>query len=468
MTSQRTAKTNLNRMLARAKQPFLLFDHERRVTYANPAAESVLGLSLEILSAEPCPFSGAHVEFPNPADWIRAKIGPPPELYKDLRYARFSFSPPDGSEVPGWTIHFHAMRLSQGEPAVIATFSEGGEVGDSAPFELSQQMRELVRQTSEFWQVEAGLDKFIGRSEASRELLVKAQAAIDSGANLLLVGPPGSGRERLARGIHHAWARQNEGNSEGMQEFQIRESKALANLVIPLDGSVADPELVQATFKELFELQSQFQRPRGRLLIRNVHQLDAASQNEILGLLRLRKYDFQISCTSTISLKAVDHSVFDHALASLLSTVEINVPGLAERVEDIPLLAQQVLERNNLESGKQLSGFEPDAIDALIQYPWPENLLELEQLVGQACDAAAAVRVRKIDLPEKIRLTLRAENYPDVPTEPIQLDKLMLEIESELILNALKKSKGNKSRAAELLGITRSRLIRKLESREGS
>jgi DNA-binding NtrC family response regulator len=154
---------------------------------------------------------------------------------------------------------------------------------------------------------------------------------------------------------------------------------------------------------------------------------------------------------------------FRQDLACLLSTLVIELPPLAEHPQDIPLLAQWFLEAGNVAAEKQLTGFVPEATEQLRDYPWPRNADELAQVVRQACAAATGPRVPAAALPERIWLATAAAALPPREEESLVLDEFLAEIEKELLQRALARAKGNKTRAARLLGLPRARLLRRLE-----
>lgn len=153
---------------------------------------------------------------------------------------------------------------------------------------------------------------------------------------------------------------------------------------------------------------------------------------------------------------------FREDLASLLSTVVIELPSLAERREDLPLLAQLFLEEHNMAGQRQVGGFSAAALDRLDAYPWPGNLDELAEVVAEAYQRCAGVEIAEADLPDKLRLAAQAAAVPRRVDERIVLDEYLERVERELIRRALVRAKGNKARAARLLGITRPRLYRRM------
>jgi DNA-binding NtrC family response regulator len=135
---------------------------------------------------------------------------------------------------------------------------------------------------------------------------------------------------------------------------------------------------------------------------------------------------------------------------------------LAQRREDLPMLAQLFVEEANVRSTKQVAGFSSEAMDRLDAYPWPGNIDELAQMVAQAHERAEGPQITPGDLPERIHLAAAAAAHPRRPEETIVLDEFLGRVERELIRRALARAKGNKTKAAKLLGMTRPRLYRRL------
>ncbi len=152
----------------------------------------------------------------------------------------------------------------------------------------------------------------------------------------------------------------------------------------------------------------------------------------------------------------------DPQLLSALSTIRIELPRLAERLEDLPLLAQFFLETANRGSAKQVGSLRPEALDQLALYRWPGGLDELRDVVAAAHAAATTHEIAVADLPPVVHHAAKSAALPRRIPEKISLDELVESIEREVIARALAQVGGNKSAAAELLGITRPRLYRRM------
>jgi DNA-binding NtrC family response regulator len=147
-----------------------------------------------------------------------------------------------------------------------------------------------------------------------------------------------------------------------------------------------------------------------------------------------------------------------------LTSLVLRLRPLRERLDELPALSQFFLERMNQRGGVQRSGFTPGAIETLSAHDWPGNLPELVRVVEYAHARAAGVLVAAEDLPSTIRGQLGgAYTPPPLPTPIKPLDQLLTEVERRAIETAMRQARSNKSRAAEILGISRPRLYRRIK-----
>ena len=145
-----------------------------------------------------------------------------------------------------------------------------------------------------------------------------------------------------------------------------------------------------------------------------------------------------------------------------LSTMVIQTTSLAERLEDIPMLAQAFIEERNAHHSRQFGGCSKSALELLAQCRWPRNLDQLKQAVLEACQNAQGPEIQAADFSESIQQRAKATRYETGTELKIDLDAYLESIERELIVRALNQGKQNKSKAAKLLGINRAKLLRRL------
>jgi DNA-binding NtrC family response regulator len=199
------------------------------------------------------------------------------------------------------------------------------------------------------------------------------------------------------------------------------------------------------------------------LLLNDVDCLPGEIQAELGDLLRLDTLGMRVIATAVKSpLTLAADRQFSQELACALSTIVIELPSLSARLEDLPLLAQSFLEETNATSAKQLGGFSVEAIDQLAAHPWRGNVDELAAVVREAHGRGQFGEVTARDLPDSIRQAADAASHPARHDEAIEIEEFMTRVEREVITRALKRAKGNKSKAARLLGLTRPRLYRRL------
>jgi DNA-binding NtrC family response regulator len=275
---------------------------------------------------------------------------------------------------------------------------------------------------------------------------VRAQVAVAAGsaASVLVVGPPGSGREHVARAIH------------------CGDRQRISEPLVPLACSLVGGELLRSTVAALLRREAG-QSTRATLLLNDIDRLAPADQADLPSLLLAAAGKVRFLSTSRTSLvDLAQRGEFLTLAAHQLSTLLIELPPLAERLPDLPLLAQLFLERANAHGDKQVGSFSDKALDLLAAFPWTADLDELEQVVGESHAACQGAEITTANLPPAIRQARHATAHPPKPEEPIALEEFLGRVELELIQRAMAQAKGNKTKTAQLLGLSRPRLYRRL------
>ncbi len=300
----------------------------------------------------------------------------------------------------------------------------------------------------------------IGNSAAMHELLDLAGRVAASDATVLITGESGTGKEVLAKGIHYTGGRSGGPfvavNCAAIPENLI-ESELFGHVKGSFTGAVRDRE-------GKFE-----QADGGTIFLDEIAELRTDLQAKILRALQERTVDRVggrpvsvdvrvIAATNRDLERAVKEGSFREDLFYRLSVVTLQMPPLRERREDIPLLAEHFLRKFGRGAAASI---EPDTLAALTAYGWPGNVRELENTMERALVLKRGESITTTDLPE--RITRGREGASDIilnlPEEGISLE----ELERTLIRMALEKQKGNQTRAAEYLGITRPTLIYRME-----
>jgi DNA-binding NtrC family response regulator len=302
-----------------------------------------------------------------------------------------------------------------------------------------------------------GAPRMIAEAPVMRPVLELIARVGPSDANVLVTGEHGTGKELVARILHGASARAQRAmvtvNVGGLSEG-VFESELFGHERGAFTGARAERV-------GRFDLAD-----GGTLFLDEIANVPLAQQAKLLRVLQTGEFErVGSSRTRRVSVRLVSATNADpHAevaagrfredLLFRINTVEIHLPPLRDRREDIPLLAAEFLHRHAARYGKALEGFEPEAMQALLQHSWPGNVRELEHAIERAVLLAPGARVASADVGLGMRGAPAAAAF-----EHLTLD----EVERELIRRALKRHDGNVSEAAKSLGLSRSALYRRLE-----
>ncbi len=295
----------------------------------------------------------------------------------------------------------------------------------------------------------------IAASPAMRPVLDVIARVGPSEANVLITGENGSGKAVVARALHAASPRAARAfvtlNAGGVSEG-VFESEMFGHVKGAFTDARADRvgrfELAHGGTLFLDEIGNVPASQQGKLL-----RVLETGEFERVGSSRTIRADVRILSATNADLRAeVAAGRFRQDLLFRLNTIEIAVPPLRERREDIPALAQHFLSIHARRYRKAIGGFEPAALDALLSHSWPGNVRELDHALERAVLMATGDRVRVADL------ALRRGG------DGARLEDLSLEeVEALLVRKAMERYGGNVSHAARALGISRSALYRRLE-----
>ncbi len=461
MARVRSKDNALKRLLGSAPVAVYALDEQRRIIYCNKACGELLAVEPDELLGQQCDYRCVLVG--TSASDLAARLCPPPDvmtgscLRVEMTLLRAS----------GELVDCHVQFATLGNEAVpsagvLATVYPRAagvrQQSDDAP--ESTQLHQRLLKLRESVSADLWIDELIGESPAIQRVRAQIELASRGGTRVLVHGPGGSGREHVARLLHR------------------QASPDPFSQLVPLCCPLLDAELLQSTITALVR---HADAHRGRdargegsgwrvptLLLLEVDQLVEEAQVELSGFLSLPDFELNSIATAEQSLvMAARQDRFHPDLAHALSTLTIHMPPLSQRPEDIPLLCQYYVERFNAEGGRQLAGFTSEALDELAGYAWPENIDELAELVEAACRSSHGPVLDVGDLPAPIRWAAAADAHPRRVDEPIDLDQFLAGIEQELMRRAMQRSKGNKTKAARLLGVNRARFLRRWEQFKG-
>lgn len=439
----------LTRLLDAAATPVYVLDDERRLVWGNAAFAAWTGRGAEEMAG--LKFSYTSSGQLSGAAELASALCPPPEAFSgDLTAGIVAAPTQDGAATPRQA-QFALLTGEDELPTGLCVFVGGPATGAQqvsqapTPAELHQELIALRSQFGRRYHI----GQLIGSTPQMRRVRQQVRVAMQSRSNTLIVGPAGSGREHVARTIH----------------FAHPGGRAAVGPLVPLDCALMDAELMQSAITSFLRRREEWKglaRP-GTLLLLEADRLTEIAQQELAGFLNLPGVELLVLATASRSLsRLAQRGKFRSDLACALSTLFITLPPLAGRQADVPLLAQFFLEEANADGGKQLSGFTSEALDRMAGYAWPGNLDQLAEVVRQAHAKAAGPQVKAADLPPMLHHASVAQSRPKRAAQPIRLDEFLEGIEKELLERALTQARGNKTKAAQLLGIHRARLIRRL------
>ncbi len=277
----------------------------------------------------------------------------------------------------------------------------------------------------------------VGTSAAFREVVSAVRTAAPLHAPLLVEGPPGAGRRTIARALHAA-------GPHASAPF------------VRYDAAGAAPH---EAARELFGPQGlAVAAGRGTLYVTDVAELPDGAQEELetrLGAADATGPRLVLSTARDLHA-AAERGTFRRGLAARLTSLRVRLPALAERADDIPLLAGHFAERAVRGSGRGALRFEDRALAALLAHPWPGNVAELAAVVEDAALRASGGLIELADLPHWLRSGGGA----------VRTDRSLAEVESAYIRDVLRAVGDNRTRAAEVLGIDRKTLREKLRRDE--
>ncbi|MBF0611745.1 MAG: sigma-54-dependent Fis family transcriptional regulator [Magnetococcales bacterium] len=388
---------------------------------------------------------------------------------------------PDGS---GLDVLRQAKKLDSGRPVLLITayastetaviaMKEGAFEYLEKPFSLEDfhlvvsralEQASLTRENARLRQAlaERPDPMVVGSSPAMRRLTELALRAARTTATVLITGESGTGKELIARMVHQASSRANAPfvaiNCAALPETLI-ESELFGHVKGAFSGAVSHRKGV---FMEA---------DGGTLLLDEIGEMPLSTQVKLLRVLQERvvrplggagekTVDVRVLATTNRDLtQEVAAGHFREDLLYRIQVINLAMPALRERREDIPLLVARFIDKSAKRYGLPVKGIEPAAMDCLMNYNFPGNVRELENLMEGMVSLAMGEKVEYASLPVYIRnyhasLSTEVGQEITLGDEGVDLEAILTNLESRLIRQALDKSDGNKTRAAELLKLS--------------
>ena len=330
----------------------------------------------------------------------------------------------------------------------------------SSAIKLRESRRE-VKQLKERMEALSGQDgevpEMIGRSEAMQKVFSTIRKLSDTDANILILGENGTGKDLVARSLR-CFSPRKEASFVTIDLGSVPETLFESELFGYEKGAFTDARKSKAGRMEIAS--------GGTLFLDEIGNLSMSMQSKLLTALEKRQIsrlgststipiDVRLICATNANIRQmVEEGSFRQDLLYRINTIEIRIPPLRERGEDVLLLADYFLQRYNHKYKKNINGLNREAKQKLMRYAWPGNVRELQHAIERAVILSDASMLKPGDF------MLQPQ-----PEKKSELDEILNleELEKRAIKLALKRCEGNVSQAAEKLGITRYALYRKME-----
>lgn len=334
---------------------------------------------------------------------------------------------------------FSAMRLRESRDQIESLKIKNQEINQS----INQKFNDII-----------------GQSQAMQRIFQTIDRVAHTDANVLILGENGTGKELIARAIHKNSSRKHE-SFVSVDLGSITETLFESELFGHKKGAFTDAKEDRAG---RFELANE-----GTLFLDEIGNLSMPLQAKLLTIIQNRRVsrvgsnketpvNIRLICATNMPLyDMVKENRFRQDLLYRINTIEIEIPPLRERFEDIPLLANHFLKHYATKYGKQVSKISEAAFSRMHKHPWPGNIRELQH----SLERAVILSNSNVLQPEDFNFSVSGAKEGD---QQLNLDQYNLEeVEKLLIRKVLKKYNGNITQAAGELGLTRSSLYRRLE-----
>lgn len=458
-------KFNLDYVLDCALDGIFIVAQDRRLVLFNRACEELYGLSRGEMVNQAC---WKLSDFKQSWKTIARKGGK--ISYEELGAKRQRMVLPHKNGKQVWVETTYTPIIDQANQeiayvmGVIKDISELKRV-EAEKDRLQNQLENIRKELEDKYD----FSSIVGRSPKILEALKLAAQVARQNTTVMLVGESGTGKELLAKAIHYNSARAS-------KPFVALNCSAFPDTLI--ESELFGYEKGAFTGAEKFKPGKIQLAAGGTLFLDEVTEMSPPTQAKILRMIQEREFeplgavktqraDIRIIAATNKDLQPLVHQgTFREDLYYRLFVFPIVLPPLRESKEDVPLLVDSMLKKFNHDMAKSIQGIAPEALDILVNYEWRGNVRELQNVMERMMILSKTDTIEVSDLPRYLRRssdTRQATGEPPVDLyQGFSLDDSVHQLENQLILQALKKSRNNKTQAAHLLGLTRSTFRYKL------
>jgi two-component system response regulator PilR (NtrC family) len=314
------------------------------------------------------------------------------------------------------------------------------------------RLRQAVEDRFKFWNL-------IGKSPKMQRVYELVEKVSQTKANVLITGESGTGKELVAKAVHFNSARKDRSfvtlNCGAIPE-NLLESELFGHMKGSFTGAIANK-------RGLLEMAE-----GGTLFMDEVGELPLPLQVKLLRVIQEREFkrvggtedikvDVRILSASNQDLQQkVAHGGFREDLFYRLNVIQIKIPPLRERKEDIPLLVNHFVRKYSTETGKEIEGISPEALELLLGYNFPGNVRELENMIERSITLETTPMIADRHIRSYLNERMISKGIPptlEIPEEGMDLNKVVEDLEKAFILKALEQTDGIKKKAAEILGM---------------
>ncbi len=299
----------------------------------------------------------------------------------------------------------------------------------------------------------------LGKSQKMKEIFDLVERISGTNSTILVSGESGTGKELIARAIHYNGIRKDQpfvSINCGALPDELLESELFGHMKGSFTGAFA-------TKKGLFEVADP-----GTIFLDEIGVTSAAMQIKLLRVLKERRIrrvggteeievDVRVMAATNQDLEEmVAEKRFREDLFYRINVIQIHMPPLREKKEDIPGLVQHFLAKYSTIVGKRMEGISDEALACLVRYHWPGNVRELENTIERAVALETTPQIRPESLTQQIRGNGKGKmDFPvTLPNEGVNLENNLEKLRAQFMLEALERSDGVQSKAAELLGMS--------------
>jgi two-component system response regulator PilR (NtrC family) len=314
------------------------------------------------------------------------------------------------------------------------------------------RLRQAVEERYKFWNL-------IGKSPKMQRVYELVEKVSQTKANVLITGESGTGKELVAKAIHYNSARKDQSfvtlNCGAIPE-NLLESELFGHMKGSFTGAIANK-------RGLLEMAA-----GGTLFMDEIGELPLPLQVKLLRVIQEREFkrvggtedikiDVRIISASNQDLQQkVALASFREDLFYRLNVIQIKLPPLRERKEDIPLLVNHFVRKYSAETGKEIAGVSSEALVLLLSYDFAGNVRELENIIERSITLETSPTITERHIRSYLNERMMSKSMPptlEIPEEGIDLNKVVEDLEKAFILKALEHTEGIKKKAAELLGM---------------